>query len=944
MTISNVQTLHALAETSLAAYAELSTDANLKGDLGRSNTGASFTQVQADRFAERYQLLQVQPNIPGNGFSASLFLEKKEFGVKVLALRGTEFDRGLNQIGTDLLKEDLAGIGVAGYASWQGVAMYRYWKQLNTVGGQPVSYTQEELETVYLVQRGTLIALPLGEDFNQFKAALLNDKGVDSGVAGQPVIQPGEKVNVTGHSLGGHLALMFARFFPDSVNEVVTLNAPTFFTHGDQILSNYGFATRNDITGKITRLEADGDGVSELGNVDPGTAIRIAQENSPGVVAALSSNHSSVNGVDGLALLALLAKLDTRYENNAAGLSTLIRNASNSVNNSYENLLDGVRKIVLGLDATPTPISAGASDPKRTDLYNGIKAVSDSSAFKALEGKLKFEPTHDASKAKTDFAAFLSLQAGASFSLRLKDSADSASEAQLYAANRAAYEPWLADKTLRDQGGDLSKLNFTDNYLNDRSAYANTLIERNIKDIGGIVPSRQNLRFYDSATDTQILAGAGSATRSIIAFGDGKANPLDGGAINDRLYGGAGADTLDGKAGNDYLEGGAGTDTLIGGAGDDVLIGGKEADTYSFDGLWGNDTITDADGLGNITINGAQLGSLTQVQDNVWENASKTLIFTQVTAAAASAASGGQPVTNLIIGQRSAAGAGSINATITVTGFKDGDLGINLGQQTKKIETNGFVVADRKSKGDQGSFFEDSQYWIRSQDTPSGPITIDAGAGNDLIGGNTQAETISGGAGHDVIAGGGGKDVLLGGDGYDWIIADINAKPNGGLDQNGQLVEPPTGWNNAGIYNDTGSGKFQGYGWAMYTKLDTTGIANEGGTLNGPTDGTVQSGDTSDVFIDGGAGQSHSLASNLEIDSKLSRIYAGERSISVTNQHRNTSKTKRNSRRTQIFRAKLACSRHKTSIVCYGNRSISTKQTTQLPRTTHALLRRGAPV
>jgi Ca2+-binding RTX toxin-like protein len=385
----------------------------------------------------------------------------------------------------------------------------------------------------------------------------------------------------------------------------------------------------------------------------------------------------------------------------------------------------------------------------------------------------------------------------------------------------------------------------TDAWLQDREAMFRLNLDYNIDDglrnpngyavTKGISAGSANTRYIDIGTGQKIEVFANRATPTTlpsryVMFGTSGVDVLNGSSEDDRLYGGAGADILTGKEGNDYLEGGTGNDD------------------YIFTGLFGNDTITDSDGQGNITIAGAQLGSLTQVQDNVWENASKTLVFTQITAAAASAASGGQPVTNLIIGQRSAAGAGSINATITVTGFKDGDLGINLGQQTKKIETNGFVVADRKSKGDQGSFFEDSQYWIRSQDTPSGPITIDAGAGNDLIGGNSQAETISGGAGHDVIAGGGGKDVLLGGDGFDWIVADVMAKPNGGLDQNGQLVEPPVGYANSDIRTakqlnlDTDQ---LGYGWAFYMKADSS--------TSLPTE-LVQSGDTSDVYINGGNG------------------------------------------------------------------------------------------
>ena len=127
---------------------------------------------------------------------------------------------------------------------------------------------------------------------------------------------------------------------------MVTLNAPGFFPQGDSALTQFGFPPANN--GVITRLEADGDGISEIGTVWPGSKISIAQENAPGVAASISSNHSSVNGNDGLALMALMAKLDTRYANDAAALSALIRAASNTPDDSYEKTLDALRGAILG--------------------------------------------------------------------------------------------------------------------------------------------------------------------------------------------------------------------------------------------------------------------------------------------------------------------------------------------------------------------------------------------------------------------------------------------------------------------------------------------------------------------------------------------------------------------------------------------------------------------
>lgn len=55
----------------------------------------------------------------------------------------------------------------------------------------------------------------------------------------------------------------------------------------------------------------------------------------------------------------------------------------------------------------------------------------------------------------------------------------------------------------------------------------------------------------------------------------------------------------------------------------------------------------------------------------------------------------------------------------------------------------------------------------------------------------------------------------------------------------------------------------------------------------------------------------------LDIDSKLSRLYAGERSISTSKLPKYTCKTKNRSR-TQVSRRKLAYRRQESLIVCYG--------------------------
>jgi Ca2+-binding RTX toxin-like protein len=64
----------------------------------------------------------------------------------------------------------------------------------------------------------------------------------------------------------------------------------------------------------------------------------------------------------------------------------------------------------------------------------------------------------------------------------------------------------------------------------------------------------------------------GSLLLPVVLSGDGNANALDGGEMNDALSGLGGTDTLRGFDGNDTLNGGVGADTMLGGKGDDTYV------------------------------------------------------------------------------------------------------------------------------------------------------------------------------------------------------------------------------------------------------------------------------------------------------------------------------------------------------------------------------------
>ena len=82
-------------------------------------------------------------------------------------------------------------------------------------------------------------------------------------------------------------------------------------------------------------------------------------------------------------------------------------------------------------------------------------------------------------------------------------------------------------------------------------------------------------------------------------------------------------------AGADQLEGNSGNDTLDGGTGNDMLLGGTGTDTYNFSGQWGNDVVMDADGLGQITIDGNALTGGKKFAANTWMDADNQTTYTR---------------------------------------------------------------------------------------------------------------------------------------------------------------------------------------------------------------------------------------------------------------------------------------------------------------------------
>lgn len=226
------------------------------------------------------------------------------------------------------------------------------------------------------------------------------------------------------------------------------------------------------------------------------------------------------------------------------------------------------------------------------------------------------------------------------------------------------------------------------------------------------------------------------------------------------FVGGSGVDTFTGGSKADTLMAGAGDDQLNGGDGNDLLMGGADNDTYTFTDSWGNDIIQDSDGDGSIVVGADPLNGGNKIADNVWQSADQKYIFTVRGA-------------NLIIDQRTQAGSATVNNTITVQGWADGQLGIRLQDAPAPPPAKPLILGDQRPNtavnGDGLAYYDWSS--TSGYDAAGNLIggVAEANFADVLYANNGTGNKIYGLGGNDVLGGGGGKDELYGGDGADLI-------------------------------------------------------------------------------------------------------------------------------------------------------------------------------
>jgi pimeloyl-ACP methyl ester carboxylesterase len=400
--------------------------------------------------------------------------------------------------------------------------------------------------------------VPPGVDY-LFTVDLGNDKiayywlEVENNGEGLGKIHDGDKVVLSGHSLGGHLASLAQRLFPDLFEEAFTYNAPGFDPSTSMKLtdafvedvaallpgaSNGSFSSVSD---KIHTFESEstgpGDDTSLVASFITGTPasdeIYIATE---------KNSHSMAQFSDDLGVQALFERLlpdSLTFAEKQATLTRLMESASHDEGSTNEELLESLSALLQAPDQTPVEQGEAPFDmfsppdwQARISLNNRLIEL-DNILSNAQHQNLQLEVV----SSTTDLAS--EAQAGTERGLAFR-----------YAlVNLNAFVVIGVDYSSFNENGELDALSpdmVSEQFFSDRAEFLVNILDDNFNDVtpGSYNPSVPHNYYYDVMTGREQYS----------SFLEG--TPIRLSEYDHRVFGTSGNDSeIEGENGDDHLYG-----------------------------------------------------------------------------------------------------------------------------------------------------------------------------------------------------------------------------------------------------------------------------------------------------------------------------------------------------------------------------------------------------
>ena len=242
------------------------------------------------------------------------------------------------------------------------------------------------------------------------------------------------------------------------------------------------------------------------------------------------------------------------------------------------------------------------------------------------------------------------------------------------------------------------------------------------------------------------------------------------------IDGGTGNDLITGSDGNDTLLGGDGNDTIVGGKGNDLAFMGTGNDTFVWNPGDASDTVEGQGGFDTMQFNGNSANEKFDLSANGTRSR-----LTRDVGNVAMDMNGVEQVNIAALGGADTITVNDLSGTDVVAVNFDlaGTPGTGTGDgQTDTVIVNGTNRADSIAVLGSGTNYKvaglQALVSVHGSEATD-QLNVNALGGDDAVvaaglSANTTKLTVDGGAGNDLIVGGAGNDVLLGGDGDDILI------------------------------------------------------------------------------------------------------------------------------------------------------------------------------